>query len=105
MDEDHAQAAEIPVLRAKRAVGDRDIFDQFWAERLQRAQVALPMALRSLVLLDPVKHHLQTAVDPAVIQVEPESPNLERLAAALMLPRVDPGVELLQHLIVPREER
>ncbi len=39
-----------------------------------------------------------------MIQVESKPPDLERFPAALMLPGVDPRVELLQHLIVAREQ-
>jgi hypothetical protein len=52
--------------------------------------------LRALVLLHVVHQHLEAAVDAAVIQIEAEAPDLERFAAAFVLPGVDPGVELLE---------
>ena len=105
VDVDHAQAAEIAVLGAERAVGDGHVLNQLGAERFQRAQVALPVALCALVLLHVVHQHLEAAVDAAVVEVETEAANLERLAAALVLAGVDPGIELLQHLVVAREQR
>ena len=103
-DVDHAQPAEIAVLGAERTVDDGHVLDQFRAERLQRAQVALAVALRALVLLDIVHQDFQSAVDAAVVQVESEAANLERFAAAFVLTGVDAGVELLQHLIVARKQ-
>ncbi len=103
-DVHHAQAAEIAILRAEGAVDDGDVLDQFRAERLQRAEVALAVALRALILLDVVHQHLQPAVDAAVIEIEAEAADLERLAAAFMLAGVDAGIQLLQHLIVAREQ-
>ena len=52
------------------------------------------MPLRSLVLLDVVDEHLQPAVDAAVIEVEAEAANLERLAAAFVLSGVDAGASV-----------
>ena len=104
-DVDDAEPAEIAVLRAERSIDDRDVLDQFRAQRLQRTQVSLAVALRALILLDVVHQHLQAAVHAAVIQVEAEAPDFERLAAALVLAGVDAGVQLLQHLVVAGEQR
>ena len=57
------------------------------------------------VLLDVVHQNFEPAVDAAVIQVETEAPDLERFAAAFMLPGIDPRIELLEYLVVPREQR
>ena len=61
--------------------------DQLGRQALQRAEVALPVPLRRLVLLDVVDQHLEPAVDAAVVEVEAEAADLERLAAALVLAR------------------
>ena len=104
-DVDHAEAAEIAVFRAERAVDDGDVLNQLRAERLQRAEVALAVALRALILLHVVHQHFESAVDAAVIEIEAEAADLERFAAAFVLAGVDAGVELLQHLVVAREQR
>ena len=103
-DVHHSQSAEISVLRAERTVDDVDLFHQFRAEALQRAQVALPVPLRRLVLLHVVHQHLEPAADAAVVEVETEAPDLERLAAALVLPGVDTRVEHVENLVVAREQ-
>ncbi len=104
VDVHHAEAAEIAVFRAEGAVGDGDVLDQFRAERLERSEVALTVALRALVLLYAVHHDLESTVDAAVIQIEAEAADLERLAAAFMLTGIDSGVELLQHLVIAGEQ-
>ena len=101
----HAEAAEIAVFRAERAVGDGHILDEFRAERLERSEVALAVALRALILLDVVHQDLEPAIDSAVIQVEAEAADLERLAAAFVLAGIDSGIELLQHLVIAGKER
>jgi hypothetical protein len=40
-----------------------------------------------------------------MVEVEAKPTNLERLAAALVLTRVDPSIELLKHLVVASEWR
>src|SRR5262249_905392 len=102
---DHSKTAEIAILRAERAVDDGDILDQLGAERLQRPEITLAVALRALILLYMIQQHLKAAVDAAVVKIKAETANLQRLAAAFMLPGVDAGIQLLQNLIVPREER
>src|SRR5262249_42574750 len=83
-----AEAGEISVLRAEGPVEDVHVLDEFWSERFQLAEIALPVPLRALVLLYVVYKNFQTAVDAAVIEVETEAADLERFAAALVLPRV-----------------
>ena len=95
-----AEAAEIAILRAERAVDDRDVLDQFRAERLQSAEIALAVALRALILLHVVDQHFQAAIDSAVVEIEAEAADLERFSAAFVLSRIDAGVQLLQNLIV-----
>jgi hypothetical protein len=95
-----AEAGEISVLRAERPVEDVHVLDEFWSERFQLAEIALPVPLRALVLLYVVYQNFQTAVDAAVIEVETEAADLERFAAALVLPRVDARVERMEDLIV-----
>src|SRR4051794_30961777 len=102
---DHAEAAEVAILRAEWPIDNRYLFDQLRTERFERSQIALAVALRTLVLLNVVHQHLQPAVDPTVVQVEPKSPDLKRLAAALVLTSINTGIELLQDLIIAREER
>ena len=63
------------------------------------------MPLRALVLLDVVHQHFQPAVYAAVIEIESEAPDLERLAAAFVLAGIDSGVELLEDLVVAGEQR
>jgi hypothetical protein len=63
------------------------------------------VALRGLVLLDVVHQDLQAAVDAAVVQVEPEPPDLNRLAAAFVLPGVDARPDQVKDLVVAREQR
>src|ERR1041384_4345504 len=84
-DMHHAEAAKITVFRAKRAVNDIDRLDQFRRKRFQRAQVTLPVALRSLVLLNIVGQHFQAAIDTAVVEIKTETPDLQRFSAAFML--------------------
>jgi hypothetical protein len=104
VDVDYAQAAEIAILGAEGAVGDGDVRNQFRTERFERAQITLAVALRALVLLHVIHQHFEAAVDAAVIQVEAEAPDLQRFAAAFMLAGVDRGIELLQHLVIAREQ-
>src|SRR5437879_1956024 len=99
----HSQTAEVAVLSAERSVDDRDVLDQLRAESFQGAQVALSMALRSLILLNVVHQDLETAVHASVIQIEAEPADLERFAAAFLLPGVDAGIEHMKELIVARE--
>ncbi len=101
----HAKAAEIAVLGAKRAIDYIRFLNQFRAERLQRAQISLSVALRALIQLHIVNQHFQAAVHAAVIEIEAEPANLQRLAATFVLPRVDAGVELLEHLVIARKQR
>src|SRR5262245_54858961 len=99
----YAQTAEIAVFGAERAVDDVDLLDQLRAEGLQRAEVSLAVALRGLILLHAVHQDLQAAIDAAVVQVEPEAADLERLAAAFLLAGADAGVEGVEELIVAGE--
>src|SRR5215472_4937463 len=62
------------------------------------------MSLRPLVLLDIVDQHFEPAVDPAMIEVESEAPNLERFPAAFVLTGVDAGIELLQGLVTASKQ-
>jgi hypothetical protein len=61
------------------------------------------MTLRRLILLDVIHQHLQAAAYAAVIEVIAEPPYLDGLATALMLARVDSGVEHMEYLIVASE--
>ena len=63
------------------------------------------MALRGLVLCDVVDRHPQAAVDAAVVQVEAEPTDFQRLAAAFMLPGVDARVEQVKDLIIAGKKR
>src|SRR5262249_54070610 len=105
MNVDYAQTAEIAILGAERAVINRDFANQLRAEGLERSQISLTVSLRALVLLDIVDQHFETAIHTAMVQVESEAPDLERFAAAFMLAGIDTCIELLQYLIVAREER
>src|SRR5262249_36629043 len=99
-----AEPRKVAVLGREGAVQDLDVLDQLRRERLQRAQVALAVSLGRLVLVDVVDEHLETARDAAVIQVEAEAPNLDRLATAFVLARADAGVERVEELVVATEE-
>lgn len=103
-DVDDAEAAEVAVFRAEWPVNNRYLLDQLRAERLQSTKVALAVALRSLVLLNIIDQHLQTAVYPAVIEIKAKSPNFQRLSAPFMLPGIYAGVQLLEDLIVSGEQ-
>ena len=63
------------------------------------------MPLCRLVLLNIVNQHFQAAVYAAVVQIESKAPDLKRLSTALMLPGVDARPDLVEDLIVAREER
>jgi hypothetical protein len=67
-------------------VNHGDVIHEFRRHALQGAPVSLPMSLGALILLDVIDQHLQPAVDCTMIQAESEAPDLERFAAALMLP-------------------
>ena len=90
---DHAEAGEVAIFGAERAVEDVHVLDQFRRQALQRPQIALAVALRPLILLHVVHQHFQPAVNAAVIEVEAEAPDLERFAAAFVLPGIDAGIE------------
>jgi hypothetical protein len=75
------------------------------AERFERAEVSLAVPLGTLVLLHVVHHHLEAAVHATVVEIEAETPDFKRFAAALVLARIDACVQLLEDLIVPREQR
>src|SRR5579871_6670134 len=101
---DDAQAAEIAVFGAERTIRDRNVLNQLRAERLERAEVALAMGLRRLILLHIVHQHLESAIHAAVIEVEAEAADLEGFAAAFMLAGIDSGVELLKELVIARKQ-
>jgi len=101
----NAEAAEVAILRAERAVDEIGFLDQFRRQALQAAQVALPVALRGLVLLDVIDEDLHAAVDTAVIEVKAEAADLNRLAPALVLACVDARIQLMKNLVVTGEER
>ena len=62
------------------------------------------MTLRPLVLLNIIHHHFQPAIDAAMIQVEAEAPNLQRLTSALVLPGINPRRQLLENLVVAAKQ-
>ena len=74
-------------------------------ETFQRTEIALTVALSSLVLLDIVDQHLEAAIHTAMIQIEPEAADLDGLATAFMLARVDTGVKLMENLVIAGEQR
>jgi hypothetical protein len=78
--------------------------DEFRRQTLQAAEVALPVSLRCLILSHAVNEDFEAAGDAAVVEVKAEAAYLQRLAAALVLPGVDAGVERLEELIVARKE-
>jgi hypothetical protein len=101
----YAKTAEIPVLGAKRAVDNVHFLDQLRAQRLQRTEIALTVALRPLILLHIVDKNFEATIDAAVVEVESEAADFERLASPFVLSDVDTSVELLKNLIVTSEER
>ena len=102
---DYAQPAEVAVLRAERAVDQGRLLHQFRSETLQAAQIPLPVTLRRLILLHIIDENFHAAADAAVVQIEPEPPDLDRLPAALVLPGVDASVQLVKNLIVAGKQR
>ena len=62
------------------------------------------MPLGSLILLNVIQEHLEPAIHAAMIQIEAETSDLKRFATALVLARVDAGIELLEDLIVTAEK-
>jgi len=100
----HAEAAEIAVLRAERAVDDVHAFHQLGSQAFERAEVSLAVPLRALVLLHVVHQHFESAADAAVIQIEAEAADLQGFPSAFMLPGVDPGVQDVKDLVVAGEE-
>jgi hypothetical protein len=88
----NTEAAKITILRTKGPVDNRHLLNQLRAERLQRAEVALAVSLRALILLHIINQHLQPTVYSSVVEVEPKPPNLKRFPSTFMLPRVDAGV-------------
>src|SRR2546425_8119380 len=100
----HAKTGKIAIFSAERAVEDIHFLNQLRRDRLKRAEVALAMALGSLVLLNAVNQDLQAAVHPTVVQVESEATDLKRLPASLLLTCVDSSVQCLKELVLPSEE-
>ena len=68
------------------------------------AQVSLAVALSGLILLNVIDHDFQTAADSAMIEIESETANLERLATALVLPGIYPRRQRVKDLVVAGEE-
>src|SRR5262249_27783605 len=101
---DDAEAGEIAVFRAERAVEDVHVLDEFGSERFQLAEIALPVSLRALILLHVVHENLQTAVHAPVVEVEAEAADFARFAASLVLPPVKACVERMEDRIVTRKE-
>src|SRR3974377_1463198 len=62
------------------------------------------MPLGSLILLNVIQPHLEPTIHAAMIQIEAETSDLKRFATALVLARVDAGIELLEDLIVTAEK-
>src|SRR4051794_41935886 len=63
------------------------------------------MTLGGLILLDIVDQHLQAAIHTAMVEIEAKPANLYRLPAALVLSRINTGVEDVEDLVVAREQR
>src|SRR5262245_28698631 len=76
-DVHRAESAEIAILGAKRTVDDVHVLYEFRRQTLERPQIALPMPLGPLVLLNVVHQNLESAADPAMVQVETEAADLE----------------------------
>jgi hypothetical protein len=58
-----------------------------------------------MVLRHVVDQHAQPTVDAAMVEIETEAADLERLAAAFVLPGVDARVQQMEDLVVAREKR
>src|SRR5215468_11761973 len=104
-DVNDSQAGKISVFRAERAVQNVYAPNQLRRQRLQLAQLTLPVALRGLILLHVVYQHFQPATHSAMVKVETEAANFERLAPTFVLSRVDARVERVEDLVVARKER
>ena len=100
----HAEAAEIAILRAERAVDDVHAFHQFRSQALERPEVALAVPLRALILLHIVHQDFESAADAAVIEVEAEAADLQGFPPAFVLPGVDAGIQDVKDLVVAGEE-
>ena len=101
----YAESAEIAVLGAERPVDDAHLLHQLGSDALQRAKVALAVTLGGLVLRDVVHQDLESAADAAMVEIETESPDLDRFPAALVLACVDAGIQDVKDLVVPGEQR
>ncbi len=63
-------------------------------------EVALAVALGGLVLLYVVDQDFEATAYAAVIEIEAEAADFDRLAAAFVLTGVDASVELMEDLVV-----
>jgi hypothetical protein len=102
---DDTEAAKISVLGTKGTVDDRNLLNQFRAQRLERTEISLSVPLCSLVLLDIINKNLESAVHASMVEVKSETPNLQRFPSALVLAGINARVQLLKDLIIPREKR
>ena len=99
-----SKAGKVAILRAEGTVQYIDFLNEFRGQRLERAQIALAVALACLILWQVINNDLQPAVDTAVVKVEAETSNFEGLAATFVLARIDPPIECFKDLVVPLEE-
>jgi hypothetical protein len=100
----HAENGKVAIFGTERSVEDVDVIHEFRSKSPQRAQVSLAVALSGLILLNIIDHDFQPAVDSAMIEIESETANLERLATALVLPGIYPGRQRVKDLVVAGEE-
>ena len=104
-DMDDSEAAEIPIFRAEWSVDDGYVLNEFRTESFERSEISLAVTLGSLILLNVVDEYFQAAVDAAVVEVEPETTDLGSTFRRLRAGSVNPGVQLLEDLVVAGEQR
>ena len=100
----YSEAGKISILGTERAVENVDVIDQFRSQSFQCAQVALAVPLGGLILLHVIDQNFQPAVHSAVIEIETEAADLQRLSSAFVLPSVDARRQRIEDLVVAAEQ-
>jgi hypothetical protein len=63
------------------------------------------MSLRGLILLCVVDEHFEAPIESAMVEVEAKAAHFDRFAASFMLTDIDAGIELVEDLVITREQR
>ena len=96
----NAEAGEVSVLGAERAVDDVYIINELRSEALELTEIALTVSLRALILLNIIDKDLEATIDSAVIEIETESSDLNRLTAAFVLACIDSRGKCVKDLVI-----